>query len=252
MTGGKGATELVVYGRRAVLEALAAPDVEVMSVRLARGTAKAFRHELSTACRSAGVAIETSRLEAVRELSGEPRHDQGVAARVRLFNVMEVEAFTELLKGERARHRARVLALDGVTNPQNIGMIVRSALAARMDGLLWPLSGSPWISGLIVKASAGAIFRCPVIRCSTLAEGLYCLKAAGFEIEGLAPDSPESLFDFDAPHRSAFVVGSELLGISDEIGALIDHWLRIPIHDEVESLNVAVAAALVCFRVAGA
>jgi 23S rRNA (guanosine2251-2'-O)-methyltransferase len=244
----KGDTEVVVYGRRSVLEALAAPRVEVSEVRVARSLPGPYSSELAQSCRRQGVELQSATYAEVRALSGEPRHDQGVVARVRLLGITSIEAYVASLTGPAARHPAQLLALDGITNPQNIGMIVRSVLASQIGAMLWPLSGSPWINGLIVKASASSIFRCPIIRCDTLAEGLYALKAAGFEIVGLARDSEEELFSFRPPHRSAYVVGSETVGVSAEIAALTDRWLSIAIHDEVESLNVAVAASLVCFH----
>jgi 23S rRNA (guanosine2251-2'-O)-methyltransferase len=162
--------------------------------------------------------------------------------------VSEVDQFCAALTGRAARIPQRIIALDGVTHSQNVGMIIRSALAAGMSGMLWPLRGSPWINGMIVKSSAGAIYRCPIIRAHTLPEGLYALKAAGFEIYGLAAHADETLFEFTPPHRSVYVVGSETAGISAEVGELVDRWLSIPISGPVESLNVAVAASLVCFH----
>jgi 23S rRNA (guanosine2251-2'-O)-methyltransferase len=174
-----------------------------------------------------------------------------VVARIRLMNVTEVDAFTEGLTGAGAARPARVIALDGVTNPQNIGMIVRSAAAAGMDAILWPGAGSPWVSGLIIKASAATVYRFPIVRCHTLAEGLYELKAAGFTLFGLASGVGGNLFDLDAPHRAAFVVGSETEGLSPEIDGLMDERLSIPMAPGVESLNVAAAATLVCFAATG-
>jgi len=143
-----------------------------------------------------------------------------------------------------------VLALDGVTNSQNIGMIVRSAVATGMDALLWPTVGSPWINGLVVKASAGTVLRCPIVRCATLVEGVVALQASGFTSIGLSADAEETLDALVSPHRAVYVVGSETRGLSEDVQALLDRRVRIPMRGGVESLNVAVAASLICFHVA--
>jgi len=247
----RGGSGLVVFGRRAVLEALAEPGLEVERIVAARDGSASLRKELAAAARARGLQLELLPAQEVHALSGERRHDQGVAAALRLTRLVDVEIFVAERKGRGARRPVRLLALDGITNPQNVGMIVRSAVAAGLDGLLWPRIGSPWVSGLVVKASASALYRCPIVRCDTLVEGLQVLKGGGFDLVGLAGDAGRSLFDFELPHRVAFVVGGETRGLSRETDALLDARLGIPMRGGVESLNVAVAASLVCYRVAG-
>jgi len=246
----RGRSDVVVFGRRAVLEALACASVEVEDVRVAKRVAADFRRELGAACRAAEVACETVAPESVSQLSGEPRHDQGVAARVRLTKLMEMESFIDQRKGASAREPTRILALDGLTNSQNIGMLIRSAVAAGIGAIVWPLVGSPWVNGLVIKASASTVFDCPIVRCPNLVQGLSELQAAGFRCIGLAADAEQSLFDYAPPHRAVFVIGAETTGISPEARDLLDERIRIPMQGGVESLNVAVAASLLCFQVA--
>lgn len=247
---GRGDPRIVVFGRRAVLEALRHPDVEVELVRSVRDQPTDYRHVLHRACREADVVCESAARVQVNALSREARHDQGVAARVRLGRVTDVSSYLERSTGRAAREPRRLLAFDRITNPQNIGMIVRSAVASGMDGLLWPRIGCPWMGGLVVKASAGAVYHCPVLRCDSLLEGLVELAAGGFEVAGLCADARTSLFDFEPPHRCVFVMGSETEGLAPETREIVDHELTIPMDPAVESLNVAVAASLVCFRAA--
>lgn len=249
----RGHGRVVVFGRRAVMEALTHPkeDVRVEVLRASRDLPAPFRKELAATARSLDVTLELVSAAEVRALSGEPRHDQGVVAQVHLERLSDVASFIEAGKGKAARRPRRLITLDGVTNSQNIGMIVRSAVATGMDGMLWPLVGSPWINGLTIKASAGFIYRAPLIRCDTLAEGLFALKAAGYAVFGLTGKGDTSLFELEVPHRAIFVVGSETAGISDEVAALLDASLRIPMAPGVDSLNVAVAASLACFKAAG-
>jgi 23S rRNA (guanosine2251-2'-O)-methyltransferase len=251
----RGSSEIVVFGRRAVLEALgqleAKAGIAVEEVRVARDVPAPFRKQLAARVRGLGVPFVEGARRDVNSLSCEPRHDQGVAARVQLNRLTEVSSFIAGRKGRSARQPVRLLALDGVTNSQNIGMIVRSCVAAGLDGMLWPLAGSPWVNGLVIKSSASTLYCCDLLRCETLAEGLHLLASAGYEIAGLAGAGGENLFDYRVPHRAVFVLGGETLGLSEEVEGLIDTRLRIPMSPSVESLNVAVAASMVCFKATG-
>jgi 23S rRNA (guanosine2251-2'-O)-methyltransferase len=249
----RGHGEFVVFGRRAVLEVLAQKpsDALAFDVLVSKTATSAFRSDLAKACRIAEVELRSVSAGEVSAASGEPRHDQGVAASVRLGRVTEVEPFVEAHKGKAARNPVRLLALDGVTNAQNIGMVVRSVVGCGLGGVLWPTVGSPWINGLVVKSSASAIYRCNVLRCATLVEGLGVLRAAGFKAIGLTHPSDANLFEYEVPHRAVFVVGSEALGLSAEVEAMLDVRLEIPLDSGLESLNVAVAASLACYKAAG-
>lgn len=256
----RGKTEVTIYGRRSVLEALAEPSVEVLRVMAAREAPAAFHKELSAASRRRGVEVEAGTARGVSEISGDARQDQGVVARIRLGSVMDVEALLARYAaaglpgpaGSAGPPATALIALDNVTNPQNVGMIVRSVVGSGMDGMLWPLAGSPWISGLIIKSSAACVYRCRIVTCPTLVDGLMSLKQAGFRIYGLVAGSPRSLFDCEPRERSIYIVGSETEGLSREARALVDEELSIPMAGGVDSLNVAVAASLVCFQAAGA
>ena len=182
-------------------------------------------------------------------MSGDSRNDQGIAAGLRLLRVADVAAFAEMQRGARARLPQRVIAIDGIENSQNVGMLLRSALAAGMSGVLWPAHGTPWVNGLVVKASAGTALRCPILRCDRLAEGLGELAGAGFEILGLEAGAEESLFSHRPPHRAVYVVGGENHGLSPLVQSLLDTRLAIPMSGGVESLNAAIAASLLCFHV---
>ncbi len=246
----RGNPSVTVYGRRAVEEAIATPEVEVESIAVSARTSKEFRKTLRAMCHERGMPMPEEMPEhEVARLSGDPRNDQGVCARVRLTLVIDVERFIEEHQGQRSRNPVRLIGLDGVTNPQNVGMIARSALASGMSGVLWPSAGSPWVNGLIIKASAGTIYRCPIIRCHTIVEGLWDLRSAGYAINGLAMEGSVSLYEHTPAHRSVYLVGAEATGLSPEVLVELDERVSIPMANGVESLNAAVAASLVCFGV---
>lgn len=244
----RGNTAITVYGRRAVMEALEASGVEVEFVRVAQQTPGEFRSDLTARCRQADVELEKSDWAGVTRLSGDQRHDQGVAARIHLRNVIELEDWTATLHGKGAAEPTRLLAMDTITNPQNLGMIVRSAVAAGITGILWPRVGCPWVNGLVIKGSAATVYRVPIIVCHDLASAIAHLQGKGFHAAGLEADGGTDLFEHRPRHRAVFVIGSETTGISREVTDLLDERLAIPMAGGVESLNAAVAAALVCFH----
>lgn len=244
----RGTTSITVYGRRAVMEALDAPDVSVEFVRVAEQVPGEFRAELAERCRQSEVELEKSNYAGVTKLSGDTRHDQGVVARIKLNNVIELEDWTATLHGKRAAVPTRLLAMDTITNPQNLGMIVRSAVAAGVSGILWPRVGCPWVNGLVIKSSAATVYRVPIVVCHDLASAIGHLQGVGFHVAGLEADGGHDLFEHTPKHRAVFVIGSETTGISPEVLELLDERLAIPMAGGVESLNAAVAAALVCFH----
>ncbi len=107
------------------------------------------------------------------------------------------------------------------------------------------------MSGLVIKASAATIYRCQLICCDALVDGLYRLEASGSERVGLSRGRSESLFEYRVPHRVVFVVGSERDGLSEAVERALDRRLSIPMGEGVESLNVAVVAALACYKGSG-
>jgi 23S rRNA (guanosine2251-2'-O)-methyltransferase len=156
---------------------------------------------------------------------------------------MSLEAFIDLPPRPRT-----VLALDGVTNPQNVGMIIRSAVAAGIHGVLYPNRGIAALGPLVIKASAGNVFRAPIIRCDATAAAVTALKAKGYQVATLEASAATSLFEFKAAGNLVCVLGGESDGIGQEVEALADTRLTIPMANGVESLNVAVTAALVSFH----
>jgi 23S rRNA (guanosine2251-2'-O)-methyltransferase len=141
-----------------------------------------------------------------------------------------------------------VLVLDGVTTPANVGMILRSATAAGIDGVVVPRKGVASLDPLVVKASAGVAFRAPILKAHTASEAVSSLKDNGFHVIGLDAGGDDNLFSAQLPEPVAFVLGSETAGLGRDVARLVDTWVSIPMAAGVESLNVSAAAAVVCFE----
>lgn len=233
---------VTVYGRMPVIEVLGNPDLQVDKVVLAEGSRGPNLDRIHQLARSRGLQVQTATAQRVKLLAGNGRHDQGVVADV---VAPRMQALDDALQG---RAPETVLALDGVTNPSNVGMIIRSAVAAGIDGIVLPRAGSPSVDPMVIKASAGVAFSAPILRCGTAVEGLEALQDKGYRIYGLAGSGDRSLFGEDFSRRTAFVLGNETEGISPQVAPLVDQWLSIPMAGGVDSLNVSSAAAVVCFE----
>jgi 23S rRNA (guanosine2251-2'-O)-methyltransferase len=138
--------------------------------------------------------------------------------------------------------------LDGLTNPANVGMIIRTAAGAGLDAVVLPVAGSPEVGPLVVKASAGVALWAPIVRAPTAEEAAQRLSQAGVALVGLASGDHPPVWSAALPDRVALVLGNETSGISPAVSDLVASWCSIPTAAGVESLNVAAAAAVVCFE----
>jgi 23S rRNA (guanosine2251-2'-O)-methyltransferase len=193
--------------------------------------------------RRRGIPVRTATPHRVKVLAGNGKQDQGILADVVAPRMRTLLDFTDRVPPGRCH----VLVLDGVNNPANVGMIIRTATAAGLAGVVLPRSGSPSIDPLVIKASAGVAFRASIIRCRTGAEAVEEFSRTGFRVYGLSGAGRTSLYAEEIPDRAAFVLGNETTGVTPETEPWVDRWLSIPMAGGVESLNVASAAAVVCF-----
>lgn len=239
-------TFITVYGRKPVLEALDDSALRVDKVIVAEGLRGEPVRAILDAARSRGVQVQRATAHRVKVLAGNGRHEQGVLADVVAPRMAPVGEFLDDLGPDAP---ASVLVLDRLTNPANVGMILRSATAAGVDGVLLPRRGVPAIDPLVVKASAGVAFRAPVLRAGTVEEGCAELRAAGFAVYGLDAGG-SSLIDAELPARVALVLGNETDGLSATVRPFLDGVLAIPMHGGVESLGVASAGAVAAFELA--
>jgi 23S rRNA (guanosine2251-2'-O)-methyltransferase len=237
-------TFITVYGRKPVLEALDDRGLRVDKVVVAEGVRGAPVQAILDSARARGVQVQRASAHRVKVLAGNGRHDQGVLADVVAPRMAPITEFTAALQPGAP---AAVIVLDRLTNPANVGMILRTATAAGLDGVLLPRRGVPAIDPLVVKASAGVAFRAPVLRSGTVEEGCASLAEAGFALFGLDARG-SSLLDAELPPRVALVLGNETDGLSGTVRPLLDGLLAIPMHGGVESLGVASAAAIAAFE----
>ena len=146
--------------------------------------------------------------ERVKLLAGNGRHDQGVIADVVATEMSSLRSYLE----RRGDVPDQLLLLDGITTPANVGMILRSATAAGIDGVVVPHRGVASLDPLVVKASAGTAFRAPVLRARTAGEAAADLVEAGRTLIGLSAGSSSILFESELPRRAATCSGASRAG----------------------------------------
>ncbi|MGH3786202.1 MAG: TrmH family RNA methyltransferase [Pseudonocardiaceae bacterium] len=236
---------ITVYGRKPVLEALTDPALTIDKVIMAEQARGGTVQEILDAAAHRQVPVQRASAHRVKVLAGNGRHDQGVLADVVAPRMRPLDGALSQLGDPAA-----VLVLDAITNPANVGMILRTATAAGIDGVVLPRRGVPAVDPLVIKASAGVAFHAPVLRSSTAEQACTALRATGFAVVGLSGSAPgaASLFDDPPPSRVAYVLGNEAAGVSPAVAAQLTGWVGIPMAGNVESLNVACAAAVVCFE----
>lgn len=235
---------LTLYGRKPVLEVLEDRTVTVDKVLLARNADGPVVAAILAAARARGVAVQRVTPEEVTRLSRNGRQDQGAVVDVAAPRMAALDA---ALEGPLATGPAQIFLLDGLTTPGNIGLILRTATAAGCEGIVLPRKGSPEVGPLVIKASAGVAYKAPILRVATAIEGANLLKSKGFLLFGLSMGGSD-LYAASLPERVALVLGNESTGISPEVQARLDGTLAIPMAGGVESLNVAVAAAVVAYE----
>lgn len=236
-------TFITIYGRMPVLEVLQDDSLEIDKILVADNARGDSLDRILALARKRRIEIRDAPAHRVKLLAGNGKQDQGVLADVVAPRMRTLGEFTDRIP----RGVCRVLVLDGVNNPANVGMIIRTATAAGMAGVVLPHVGSPSIDPLVIKASAGVAFRAEIIRCRTGAEAAEELARSGFRVYGLSGGSDASLYAEEIADRAAFVLGNETSGLAPETGDWVDRWLSIPMAGGVESLNVASAAAVLTF-----
>lgn len=240
-----GMTGTIVYGFNAVSEALQTPE-SINRIFVAKESRERSVRPLLDRARAARVRFDFVPQAKLNALTGTQNH-QGIAAAISPISYTPLK---DLIA--RCGERAMLVAADRVQHERNLGMIIRSALAAGADGLVVSARGSALLDDAVLRSSAGTALRLPVCKEANLPTALRALKDHGFWIYGLRADAPESVFAIDWPPRVVLVVGNETEGLRPGVEKACDGFVRIPLQNGVESLNVAVSAAVALFQVSAA
>lgn len=234
-----------IAGRNVVLEALRA-GIPAKELVVAIGIDIDDRiREIVDLAKQSSLAIrevQRSRLDTLTGIS----HHQGIAL---IANPFQYSSEKEIF--QRAKDPALYIAVDEMTDPRNIGAIIRSAAAFGADGILIPERRSAGITAAAWKASAGAVARIPIAQVTNLVRSMENAKERGCFVIGLEGESSESIETMKIADQSLYiVVGSEGKGLSRLVKEKCDLLISIPISSNVESLNASVAASIMLYSIA--
>jgi len=241
-----------IAGRNSVVEALRA-GVPISGVYVAEGAERdgRLREAFKLAAEHGISLLEVTRVELDRRTDGAVH--QGLAARIPAY---EYSHPTDLLDAAAERHEAPlIVALDSVTDPRNLGAVVRSAAGFGAHGVVIPERRAARMTAAAWKTSAGAAARLPVAQATNLVRTLKDFQGAGCQVVGLAASGDLSLPDLLADPDLAsgplvVVVGSEGEGLGRLVGETCDRLVSIPMSSTLESLNAGVAASITLYALA--
>jgi 23S rRNA (guanosine2251-2'-O)-methyltransferase len=233
----------VLFGFHAVAVRLKTAPKTIVELLVDAGRRDGRMRQFVEKAREAGLAVVDSDDEALTRLCHSPRH-QGLVARV--TPLPQRHSLDDILDDAAAAGQgpALVLALDGITDPHNLGACLRSADGAGVQVVIAPKDHAVGLNATVSKVASGAAETVPYLMVTNLARSLNELKERGIRIVGFGDDAVRSLYDIDLTGPVALVLGAEGAGMRQLTRKTCDELVRIPMCGAVESLNVSVACGV--------
>ena len=236
--------EGMIEGRNAVTEALKSGRT-IDKLYIASGDTDKALARLAAQAKEAGAVVVQVDRRKLNELSPTGAH-QGVIASVAAHEYATID---DLLNLAEQRGEAPLLVVcDELSDPHNLGAILRTAECAGAHGLIIPKRRSVGLTAVVAKTSAGAVEYLPVARVSNIAAALEELKKRGVWVYGTAADGETSLYGADLKGPCAIVIGSEGSGMSRLVRERCDVLVSIPMKGRISSLNASAAAAVLLYE----
>ncbi len=231
--------QLIIYGRHAVISALKNPKRKIQKLLITAEN----REEVERLGLKTPFSI-VDKKDFAKFLPQDAVH-QGFALYCQRLENYDI---TDLIRMAEEKKRCHILILDQVTDPQNIGAIIRSCAAFETLGLIVQDKNSPLESGAMDKAAAGTIEFVPVARVTNLSRAIDTLKENGFWVMGMDGYADVTIDKINKEGKIAIVMGSEGKGMRRLVQENCDTSVKLPISLKVESLNVSTAAAIVLYE----
>jgi 23S rRNA (guanosine2251-2'-O)-methyltransferase len=237
-------TRQVLYGFHAVTVRLKTAPESVVEVHLDTQRRDARMRQFAERVAQAGVKVVDSDDARLTRMAGGPRH-QGVAAFVKPLAARH--SLDDIL--DEAQGPPLVLALDGVTDPHNLGACLRVANGAGAHAVIAPKDHAVGLNATVAKVASGAAETVPYLMVTNLARSLNELKERSIRVVGTSDDAEQTVYDLDLSGPTALVLGAEGKGMRQLTRNTCDVLVRIPMQGAVESLNVSVAAGVCLYEV---
>jgi 23S rRNA (guanosine2251-2'-O)-methyltransferase len=235
----------LIYGRHSVLSALEHQRPLNRVWILSRLRYDSRFHTLLTQAKANGTVIDEVDPRRLDQLTGRANH-QGVAAQTAAYEYLDLGQLIE--QAQAASEQPVVIAADGLTDPHNLGAIIRSAEALGIQGLVLPQRRSVGVTATVAKVAAGALEHFPIARVVNLNQALEELKNAGFWIYGLATEGSQALHKTQFSGPVVLVIGAEDNGISLLTQRYCDQLVAITLPGKTTSLNASVATGIALYE----
>ena len=234
----------VIEGRNAVIEALRA-GTAIDKIYLMKGESDSALGHIASAAREKGIVVVDADRHKLENMSRTHAH-QGVIA---LAAVREYASVDDILNAAREKGEAPLIVVcDELSDPHNLGAVIRTADAAGAHGVIIPKRRSAGLTAVVGKTSAGAVAHVPVARVPNLPALLKELKEAGVWVFGTAADGTTPLYQADLKGPAAIVIGSEGTGMGRLVAENCDFTVSIPMFGKINSLNASAAAAVLLYE----
>ena len=231
----------IIYGINPIIEQLCADPAKVEQLYLLKGPLRGQLGRLARLARKAGVSVSFLDKKALNRMA-DGGANQGAVARVSEFLYCPLEKIISNLGSP-----GRVVVLDGVQDPQNLGSIVRTSVCAGADGIVIPGRNAAGMTAAAIKASAGGATHASIARVSNLSNALEKLKKANLWCVAVEADGEKDIRTLDPSLGYTLVFGGEGKGIRRLVRERCDLTARIPISGPLGSLNVSVAVGIALF-----
>ena len=238
--------EGVIEGRNAVIEALRA-GVSIDKVFIAKGETDGTLRHIASKARSAGIAVVESDRRKLDSMSVTHSH-QGVIAQAACTEYATIEDLLDIAK--KKSEPPLVVICDEISDPHNLGAIIRTCEAVGSHGVVIPKRRSAGLTAAVAKASGGAVYHIAAARVPNLSSAIAQLKESGVWVYGASVDGDRTLWECDLTGPAALVIGSEGSGISRLVSENCDFLVRIPMAGKIGSLNASVSAAILLYEAA--
>ena len=237
--------QIILSGKHSILSALKNKNRKLYYLILTEESSKFWKEQIQVLNLSLVIKIKTK--EELDLITNYQPHQNSILVTEPLDRIsLDEFIFTSKLRSNLPQ---RIIILDQVTDPQNVGAIIRSAYAFNMDGVALSQSNSPTETSSMAKASSGAIEKIKIIQLSNMSREIKKLQAANFNVYGLAFGGSKNISELHSENGNiAIIVGSEGRGLRRLTKDKVDQLLEIPINKECESLNVANAASIAMFE----
>ncbi len=231
-----------IYGIRAIMEAII-QDKTIDKIWLLKGQQGHLFKQLEQKIHEKGISFSYVPVERLERFSHQ--NHQGAVARIAPVNFVALEELIE----NNLTQKSVYLLLDGITDARNLGAIIRTAAAVGVKGIVLPQTGSAPVNADTVKTSAGGIFSVPLVKVNHLKDALFLFQAHGIKTVAVSEKAEKTAYEYPFEGSLALILGAEDKGIQKGLLNMADDSVKLPMNDQMDSLNVSVACGIMLYEV---